>query len=577
MKYPVLAFAAALACCVSCVNIDPEMGANLIPVDQTYTIHLAQTSLPEGSIYTSLTDSLSGYSQTRITIGALRDEAFGLTSRNCVLTLVPSSPGIDLGNASAAKILGFHFAAALDSVSVASVDQSPIIQQVRVHSLSEPINPGRDYDCLGSSIKIDRSKSIVKGTPTINGSDSLSFDFTEEYARRFLSLTPEDLSNFDKYTKKIPGIHLSTDAPSGIGGRINIFDLQVGYSKNSKYVTGNYARLHLMCDYDKDGKPEKDTAFNFVFGLAEFTDMDSLFTAVDRGKYPEYALNLTEHESRSLSGKVSETIPIEGGGGLKPVISALSLKHLAEDLIRAKGGDPSAAVINKASLIFPFPFPEDYRDMFKFPQVLTPVCRIRQSDTLVTFAGLTDASASDENQGEINRSTLVYEPDITYHMQELLKISESAAGTELENVRTRRLLGGEYDIWFIITAHETVTTETGSSSMSDYYQMLAYQNYYNNMYYGGYGGYGYGYGGYGYGGYGGYGYPGYGYGYNSYSNYYNMMMLANMYGSSDSSTSTQDMLDKDRYYCGTLYGPTYSDASLRPRLELTFSLPNSEK
>ena len=105
--------------------------------------------------------------------------------------------------------------------------------------------------------------------------------------------------------------------------------------------------------------------------------------------------------------------------------------------------------------------------------------------------------------------------------------------------------------------------------MSDYYQMLAMQNYYNNMYYGGYGGYGYGYGGYGYGGYG-------GYGYSPYSNYYSMMMLANMYGSSSSSTSTQDMLDKDRYYCGTLYGPTWSDESLRPRLELTFSIPNSE-
>ena len=569
MKYSLPAFAAALVCCLSCVDIDTQMGANLIPVDQTYTVHISESSLPEGAVYTSLTDSLSGYSQTRITIGALRDETFGLTTRSSVVTIVPAKQNLDFGNAAAAKILGFHFAAALDSVSVASFDQAPIIQKVRVHSLTQPIRPGRDYDCLGNSIKVDESKSIVKGTPTINGSDSLSFDFTEEYARRFLSLTSEDLSSYEKYSRKIPGIILSTDAPSGIGGRINIFDLQVGYSKNAEYVTGNYARLHLLCDFDKDGKPEKDTSFNFVFGLAEFTNVDSLFTAVDRGKYPEYALNLAGHESRSMSGKASDVIPIEGGGGLKPVVSALSLKHLAEDLIRQKGGVPSTAVINKATLTFPFPFPEDYRQMFKYPQVLTPVCRIRQNDTLVTFSGLTDASSSDENQGEINRSTLVYEPDITYHMQELLKISESQDGTELENVRTRRLLNGEYDIWFIITAHETVTTESGSSSMSDYYQMLAMQNYYNNMYYGGYGGYGYGYGGYGYGGYG-------GYGYSPYSNYYSMMMLANMYGSSSSSTSTQDMLDKDRYYCGTLYGPTWSDESLRPRLELTFSIPNSE-
>lgn len=571
MKYLFPAIAAALACCISCIDIDTEMGANLIPVDQTYSIHIAKSALPEGSIYTSLTDSLSGYSQTRITIGALRDETFGLTRRSSVVTLVPVKTDIDFGNVSAAKILGFHFAAAADSVSVASFDQAPIIQQVRVHSLTSPVRPGKDYDCLGNGIQTDKSKSIVKGTPVINGTDSLSFDFTEEYARRFLSLTADDLSSYEKYSKKIPGILISTDDPAGNGGRINIFDLQVGYSKNSGYVTGNYARLYLKCDFDKDGVAEKDTTFNFVFGLTEFTDVDSLFTNANRGEYPEYALNLTEHESRPLAGPAKETVVIEGGGGLKPVISALALKHLAEDLIRQKGGDPSSAVVNKASLIFPFPFPEDYRQMFKFPQVLTPVCRIRQSDTLVTFAGLTDASASDENQGEINRSTLVYEPDITYHMQELLKIAENpgADASGMEQLRSRRLRSGEYDIWLIITAHETVTTENGSSSLNDYYQMLAYQNYYNNMYYGGYGGYGYGYGGYGYGGYG-------GYGYNSYSNYYNMMMLASMYNTSDSSTSTQDMLDKDRYYCGTLYGPAWSDASLRPRLELTFSLPNTE-
>ena len=189
-----------------------------------------------------------------------------------------------------------------------------------------------------------------------------------------------------------------------------------------------------------------------------------------------------------------------------------------------------------------------------------------ENDTTVVFAGLTDASSSDENQGAINRSTLVYEPDVTYHLQELLKINESPVAGEASTAAVRRakLLGGEYDIWLIITAHETVTTESSTSQLNDYYNMLAYQNYYNSMY-GGYGGYGYGYG-----------YGSYGYGYNSYSNYYSMMMLASLYGSTGTSTSTTDMLDKDRYYSGTLYGPLWEDASLRPRLELTFSLANSE-
>ena len=570
MKNILPAIAAALLCCVSCIDINPELGGNLIPVDQTYTVHPKEALLPPGSVSMNLTDSLSGYSQTRITIGAIRDDVFGLTQRSCALTIVPVKDTLDFGNVKAAKFVSFHFAAVADSVSVASRDQSNIIQQVRVHSLAEPITAGHDYDCLGSTVKVDRSVSIVNGTPTVNGSDSLRFDFTEEYARRFLALTKEDLADFNSYCKKIPGICISTDAPAGNGGRINIFELQLGYDSEEKYVTGNFIKLRLKCDYDYDGTPEKDTVFNFIYGLNTFHKVDSLFTKSSRGNYPQYALNLTGHESRTLAGPARETVKIEGGGGLKPVISALSLKHLAEDLIRAEGGDPRGAVINKASLILPFPFPEDYREMYKFPQVLSPTCRLRQNDTLVTFASLTDAASSNENQGEINRSTLRYEPDITYHLQEILKIHEEAepGETDIDVLRRNKLNRGEYDIWLIITSHETVKTSNENSSMSDYYQMLAYQNYYNNMYYGGYGygGYGYGYGGYGYG----------GYGYDPYSNYYSMMMMASLYSNSSSKTSKQDMLDKDRYYCGTLYGPEYPDTSLRPVLELTFSIPGTK-
>ncbi len=574
MKHTLPAILAALLCCVSCIDINPEIGGNLVPMDQRYSVFPREALLPAGSISTKLTDSLSGYSQSRITIGAIRDGVFGLTRRSSTFTLVPVLDTLDFGNAAAAKVVRFHFAAAADSASVASRDQAYILQQVRVHSLSAPVDPGLDYNCLGTSVSADKSVSIAKGTPIINGTDSLSFDFTEEYARRFLSLTQSDLEDFKAYSKKIPGIIISTDDPAAEGGRINIFQLQVGYDSSDEVVYGNFAKLHLKCDYDYDGVPEKDTTFNFIYGLPDFTDVDSLFLNSSRGQFPEYALNLTEHESASMEGVAGQTVSIEGGGGLKPVISALELKHLAESMIRAEGEeDPSNAVVNKASLIFPFPFPADYRDMFKFPQVLSPTCRIRQNDSLVTFASLTDAASSDENQGEINRSTLCYEPDITYHLQEILKIHETPeeGETAADVTKRRKLLSGEYDIWLVITAHETVTTSSSTSEINDYYKMLSYQNYYNSMYYGGYGGYGgYGYGGYGYGGYGGYG----GY-YNPYSNYYSMMMYSQMYGAAGSSSSKQDMLDKDRYYCGTLYGPEYPDASLRPRLEFTFSLPGA--
>lgn len=567
MKFTFPAIAAALICCLSCVEIDSELGGNLIPSDQTYSIHPTEEIMPYGTISQQSADSLSGFSQTRVTIGAVRDDKFGLTTRSSVITLVPARQDIDFGNAAAAQVLGFHFAAACDTVSVAEASQTRILQNVRVHSLGKAMRPGRDYDCNGNTVDVDYSKSIVKGVPVINGSDSLSFDFTEEYARRFLSITQDDLSDIKKYTSKIPGIHISTDAPIGNGGRINIFELQVGYDKDVEYVTGNYAKLSLKCDFDRDGKPEKDTAFFFIFGLMDFTDIDSLFTNSTRGQYPEFSLNLTGHESRAMAGLADEEVAIEGGGGLKPVISALELKHLAESMITREGGNPEEAVINKASLIFPFRFPDDYRDMDKYPYILSPTCRIRQNDTTMVFASLTDASSSDENQGVVNRSTLRYEPDITYHLQELLKIKENPAEDKSSNDKLKRekLLGGEYDIWLIITAHEVTTSSSSSdSSLSDYYQYLMYQQYYNSMYYGGYGygGYGYGYG---------------GYGYDSYSNYYNYYLMASMYANSGTTESAQDLLDKDRYYNAVLYGPRCADASLRPSLKLTFSLPKIEK
>ena len=80
------------------------------------------------------------------------------------------------------------------------------------------------------------------------------------------------------------------------------------------------------------------------------------------------------------------------------------------------------------------------------------------------------------------------------------------------------------------------------------------------------GGYGMGYGGHGMG----------GYGYDPYTNYYKYDMMARYASASSSKTTTTEKLDKDRYYNAVLYGPEYTDAALRPRLELTFSLAGTK-
>lgn len=191
--------------------------------------------------------------------------------------------------------------------------------------------------------------------------------------------------------------------------------------------------------------------------------------------------------------------------------------------------------------------------MAKYPDVLSPTVKI-VTDNSASYANLTDASISDENQGDINRSLCIYSPDITHHMQEIINRDESS--TKYSN----------FDIWLLTMAYEVTTTKTsGNSDMSEFYRQMAYNQYYNSMY-GGYGGYGgYGYGGYGYGGYG-------GYGYDNYSSYYTLMMMAQYAGSGSTSTQKEKALDKDRYYNATLVGPT-ANTDNRPKVKITIAIP----
>ena len=547
MKSRLFPIAAVILCCVSCVDVNNQLGGSLLPVDQTYEIY--SSALPIQDISVRMADSLSGYSSTRITLGAIRESEYGLTTRSCAMTLMPTSDTLDFGTNP--QLRYFNFQAAMDTVSLADPSQRNILQRLRVRELAGPISARFCNDDL-----VPGETSILARPAYLDGTDSLSFNFSEEYAKKFFSLTQDDLSSVDKYLAKIPGIYMSVDAPVGEGGRINMFDLQLDYSKNAGSVLGNYATLAFRSTYNGS---VRDTAFYFYYGADDMYPMDSLLNKSGTGSFPQYCLNLTGQSTRGRQGKVSDRIMVEGGGGLKPVISARCLRDMARkaitDSLLAAGKSADLlplVVINKATIVLPFEVEQDYRLTFLTPYILSPTCRIR-TDTTSVFMGLTDASAANENQGDIDRSNLQFAPDITYHLQAILKMDDE----KIDN--------GNYDIWLLTMAKEEETTSSTAADdeMSEYYQYLAYQSYYNDMY-----GYGGGYGGYGYGGY---GYGGYGGG---YSNYYSYMMAA-MYASANSTTTSMTtQLDISRFYRFALNGPT--GTGRRPELRLVFSIPNQD-
>lgn len=528
--------------CVSCVEINQSLGGGLVPQENQYQSFLLDIPIPK--IESSIADGLSGFSTKRISIGAVQDSEYGLSTRSCALTLVPLADTLDFGNIQSVKSFIFH--ASFDTVSVSSAQNERILQEVEVYELKEKTaelsNSNRDV--------AHADRNIAKNRPVIDGNKDLDFYFSDEFALDFVNRLNKTVINksFDDYFSKFPGIYIKTANPMGNEGRFNSFDVQLRYTATSAVLNANYASLTISSIYP-DSKEAKDTTFFFCYGLQNYTNRDSLFTYGTQGAMPQYAYNVTGHQTSGLAGEAKDKIFFEGGAGLKPLVKARDLRDAVKEQIMVKmeelgltEKDLENVTINKAAMVLPYEDNlTDWSVLDYFPARMSPTTKITNTTdekTTTVFMNLTDYSSSSENQGDINRSLCCYEPDITYHLQEILTLEDEKFDT------------GNYDIWLMSMAEETTTTTSGSSSssndMSEYYQYLMYQNYYNNMYSGGYG-------------------------YNSYNSYYNYM-LASMYANqSQSTTSTNKTyeLDAYRFYKGTLCGPTSGRA---PHLAVTFSV-----
>ena len=537
----------------SCVYVNEDLGTNLIPADQLYDIYVDTLYLND--IRMAEIDSISGYNSIRITVGAIDDNFFGLTRRSSCFNLIPVCDTMDLGKNTV--IRSMHLNAAKDTLSYLDESQENILQGIKAYKLEkEGISQKDIWKELTFTSDIKTSeflnrKLISKGIPIYNGGDSLAFDFTEEFTREFvdslITFENEDgVCIFDSlglYNERVPGVYLMSDTPLGKGGRINMFKTPVDQQDGSVY--GSYAELKITADYGE--RTKVDTSFLFIFGAVSFVNGQNLPN--------QYALNFTEHEGKTINS--DKSFYIEGGTGSKPVISASETREKIKTLFDSRGVmKHEDVIINKASLILPYKMPEKWTDMNFYPDILNPTTRIA-TDTSLVYASITDASVSSENQGNIDKSNLCYKPDISYHIQELIKLDDLS-------------IIDRFDLWMFILKSETITKNNTSSSSNDYYNQLMMAQYYNQLMYGGYGGYGgYGYGGYGYGGYGGYGYG---------SNYYNYYLMNALYGSQSSSSTqseTTTIIDTDRYYNATLHGPAAEKDSEKPRLVVVYSIPKN--
>ena len=546
-----LALAAVLAA-PACIKVDNSLGKGLVDKSLIFNTYTAEFPLEDIQLKSS--DALSGYSDTRIALGAIRDEVFGLTTREAAFTLVPALDSIDLGTDPRAVSFSLFFEA--DTVSCADDSQAHIIQNIYVTELLAPL-PEAGENTQNTQYIAHSDQLITNGPVAYNGGTNLSFNFTQEFADRYLDMLIDlgptyirhDVTNADLYLDKydemmdmMPGIYLSTDVPEGLGGRINLFHFSSLSVSNNYYVrNSNVGKLVVNSEWDGE---RKDSTFLIYPGEPELYDEVEYID--NNTKFYQYCFNRTTQST--IPGAVTDKIYVEGGGGLKPVVRAQELQELTRLAVLAEGGDPDQAVIVKATIEFPFEMPEDYTQLKYYPSVLSPTIQTKtqtEDGTYITsFAGLTDASVSAENQGNIDRSNLMYAPDVTYHVQELLSREDLDTATNA-------------DIWFLTIFTEQVAQASGSLMDNEYYRNLMYASYYNSIYGGGYG-----YGSSMYGG---------GYGYNNYYSY--MMMAQMMAASSQQSYTVNTELDKDRFYRAILCG--YEDQR-PPIFRVTFAIPEEK-
>ena len=105
---------ALLLGCLSCIQMDYTLGSGYLATDQQFDTFIAEFPLED--IRLCPADSLSGYSQTRITFGAIRDKDFGLTTHRSAITLVPMDDSLDFGKDPSFRY--FYVMMVADSVSV---------------------------------------------------------------------------------------------------------------------------------------------------------------------------------------------------------------------------------------------------------------------------------------------------------------------------------------------------------------------------------------------------------------------------------------------------------------------------
>lgn len=379
----------------SCITVDKSLGEQYVPDDQKLKVMVAEFRLP---VSLKMEDSLQGVSgsDSYSTFGAIRTKEFGLATFGVAANICQPFTTFRFGKDPVIKSI--YFSAAVANKYMIDDAQEGIPQNVFIYRTTKKIDTTSTYNNSITNKDYDPVPLNVSSV-TYFGGDSVKVYLNNALGTELLSATEEELDSIALFTDRFRGLYIQCTPPEGnlTGGRLN------NMSYSSAVITIKYNFQPTW----EEGLARKDTTVLFSYGDG-------------------FCVNISSYNSAHLQSAepLTEEIPIEGIGGIKPYVSARALKDLLNDWAAKEKYDTKNILVAKATLTFPFEIPQDL-DMTKYPPSLYPA--YRSADTLKPrfYYPFTDINATGNSLGTINRSLCEYAMDVPSTIQKLINFQET--------------------------------------------------------------------------------------------------------------------------------------------------------
>lgn len=370
-----------------CIKDSKDLGGQTIPDDYTLRVGTLRINLP---LQSKIVDSIQGISTTTGMLGAIRTPELGLATFYFGVNYCPSTLRFRFGEDQIVKSCYLTFVKA--GSSVADKSQERIPQTFHIFRMTRAIDTVNIYN-TGLKETDFIPEPIEDGGLIYAGQDTLRAFLKESFAYDLLNASQWALDSTNHFLEEFKGLLFTCDDPIGYGGRLNQFTVTKAYIQ----LTINYRPTW------KPGLERKDTTFQFLFGADDIQ-------------------NFSTYESKALeTAALTETIPVEGIGGIKPFLNPLRLKDSIERFLSINGIEKERFIIGRARYYLPYTMPTNMNDLnYYYPAYLYPCYKyVRSTDGVHRYYTLEDVYTEDNNHGLMNRSFGYYYGDISSWVQHI--------------------------------------------------------------------------------------------------------------------------------------------------------------